>query len=71
LFQLDDDKRYFPPYQAVFVARQQSAETLNETFEKLSEAISVTEMRQMNYEVDGNKRTPREVAANWIKVKNL
>ena len=67
LFQLADDKHYFPPYQAVFIARQDTAGTLNETFEKLKNAISTDEMRRLNYEVDGNKRTPKEVAAEWIR----
>jgi osmoprotectant transport system permease protein len=71
LFQLADDKRYFPPYQAVFIARQQSLELLNETFEKLHDTISTEEMRRLNYEVDGNKRIPKEVANEWIRIKNL
>ncbi len=71
LFQLADDKHYFPPYQAVFIARQDAAETLNETFDKLKNAISTDEMRLLNYEVDGNKRTPKDVAAEWIRQKNL
>jgi osmoprotectant transport system permease protein len=70
LFQLEDDKHYFPPYQAVFIARQDKAEILNEVFEKLRDAISTEEMRRLNYEVDGNKRTPKEVANDWIKKRN-
>lgn len=67
LYQLADDKLYFPPYQAVFIARQEVAETLNETFESLENAISTDEMRRLNYEVDGNKRTPKDVAAEWLR----
>ena len=66
LFQLADDKHYFPPYQAVFISRIDVAETLNETLEKLKNGISTEEMRRLNYEVDGMKRTPKEVAAEWI-----
>ena len=66
LFQLEDDKHYFPPYQAIFIARQDVTETLNDTFEKLKNAISTDEMRRLNYEVDGNKRTPKDVAAEWV-----
>ncbi len=65
LFQLADDKRYFPPYQAVFIARQDAVPVLNEVFEKLRDAISTEEMRKLNYEVDGNKRTPKDVAGDW------
>ena len=70
LFQLEDDKRYFPPYQAVFIARSDSLEILNEVFEKLRDAISTEEMRRLNYEVDGNKRAPKDVANDWIKKRN-
>jgi len=67
LFQLTDDKRYFPPYQAVFIARQKVSETLRNALAKLNNAISTEEMRKLNYEVDGDKRTPREVARKWIE----
>jgi osmoprotectant transport system permease protein len=66
LFQLKDDKRYFPPYQAVFIARNNSASVLQPAFEKLANAISTEEMRKLNYEVDGNKRSTKEVAAEWL-----
>jgi glycine betaine/choline ABC-type transport system substrate-binding protein len=71
LFQLADDKRYFPPYQAVFIARQQSLELLNETFEKLHNAISTEEMRRLNYEVDGNKQSPKDAANDWLEKKGF
>ena len=71
LFQLTDDKHYFPPYQAVFIARTEAIETLGEMFEKLMNAISKEEMRRLNYEVDGNKRTPKDVAATWIAEKHF
>ncbi|MGI8468055.1 MAG: ABC transporter permease/substrate-binding protein [Pyrinomonadaceae bacterium] len=69
LFQLTDDKKFFPPYQAVFIARQDKTEILREAFEKLKNAISTDEMRRMNYEVDGNKRTPKDVAGEWLNKK--
>lgn len=67
LYQLTDDKQYFPPYQAVFIARLEVAESLNDTFETLQNAISTDEMRRLNYEVDGNKRTPKDVASEWLR----
>ncbi len=67
LVQLDDDKRYFPPYQAVFIARRDVAATLNAAFEKLRNAITTEQMRRLNYEVDGNKRSPKAVAAEWVR----
>ncbi|MFT3742866.1 MAG: ABC transporter permease/substrate-binding protein [Pyrinomonadaceae bacterium] len=71
LFQLADDKHYFPPYQAVYIARNDAAGLLNETFEKLKNTISTDEMRRLNYEVDGNKRKAHDVAADWLKAKQL
>jgi osmoprotectant transport system permease protein len=66
LFQLADDKHYFPPYQAVFIARQDASEVLADVFAKLNNAISTEETRRLNYEVDGNKRTPKDVASKWL-----
>ncbi len=71
LFQLSDDKKYFPPYQAVFIARNDKAETLRETFEKLNNAISTDEMRKLNYAVDGEKLTPKQAAGNWLEAKSF
>ena len=67
LFQLSDDKHYFPPYQSVYISRQEVGGILNPILGKLTGAISTEEMRKMNFEVDGNKRTPKEVAAKWIE----
>ncbi|MEO6050872.1 MAG: ABC transporter permease/substrate-binding protein [Pyrinomonadaceae bacterium] len=67
LFQLTDDKHYFPPYQAVFIARQEVGETLRETLDNLKNTISTAAMRRLNYEVDGKKRTPKDVAAEWVQ----
>jgi glycine betaine/choline ABC-type transport system substrate-binding protein len=69
LVQLEDDRRYFPPYEAVYLARQPtvaSVPELNETLMKLAGAMTTDEMRQMNYEVDANKRTPAEVVRAWL-----
>jgi osmoprotectant transport system permease protein len=66
LFQLEDDRRYFPPYQAVFVARGSAFNNLEDVFRRLANSISTEEMRRMNFEVDGRRRTPREVAAEWL-----
>ena len=67
LFQLEDNRRYFPPYQAVFIARQEKMDVLAAAFEKLADAISTDDMRRLNNEVDGKKRSPREVATEWVR----
>jgi osmoprotectant transport system permease protein len=67
LFQLEDDKRYFPPYQAVFIARQDAMGALQVSFERLRNSISTEDMRRMNYEVDGKNIPPKTVASTWIE----
>ncbi len=70
--QLEDDRRYFPPYEAVYLVRQDSLNrvpALREVLSKLANAISTDEMRKLNYEVDANKKAPVEVVKEWIKTK--
>jgi len=70
LVQLADDRHYFPPYEAVYVVRRTAlAGPLTEVLKKLANAISTEEMRQLNYEVDGNKRDVKEVVREWIARK--
>jgi len=72
LFQLEDDRHYFPPYEAVYLVRQDTlarVAQLREVLAKLAHAISTEEMRQLNYEVDANKRGHAEVVREWIKKK--
>jgi len=74
LTQLDDDRRYFPPYEAVYLVRQDSVARvpqLAEVLAKLANAISTDDMRRLNHEIDGNKRDPREVVKEWIKAKGF
>lgn len=67
LVQLRDDRRYFPPYEAVFIARQDRLSLLTGSFERLRGSITTDEMRRLNYEVDGNKRLPSDVARQWLQ----
>lgn len=74
LVQLEDDRHYFPPYEAVYLVRKPSltrVPALQEVGSKLANSISTEEMRRMNYEVDANKRAPAEVVREWLKGKNL
>lgn len=72
LVQLEDDRHYFPPYEGVYLVRQALLDTtpiLREVLAKLANAISTDEMRRLNYEVDGKKRSQAEVASEWLKTK--
>ena len=74
LVQLADDRRYFPPYEAVYLVRQDSlarVPALREVLDKLANAISTDEMRRLNFEIDGNKRDPKEVVKEWLGGKGL
>jgi osmoprotectant transport system permease protein len=69
LFQLADDRHYFPPYEAVYLVRQDTlarVPALREVLTELANSISTDEMRRLNYEVDGNRRDPKEVIRQWI-----
>jgi osmoprotectant transport system substrate-binding protein len=71
---LEDDRHYFPPYQAVPVVREVALERHPELGVALSELagkISDEEMRRMNYAVDGERRDPREVVSDFLKAKGL
>jgi osmoprotectant transport system permease protein len=70
LVQLEDDRHYFPPYEAVVLARRDTLERLpsmREVLQKLAGAISTEEMRRLNYQVDGDKRAPADVVREWLK----
>lgn len=74
LFQLADDRHYFPPYEAVYLVRQDSltrVPALREVLSKLANAISTEEMRRLNYEIDGNKRDSKEVVRAWLSGRGL
>ena len=74
LLQLEDDRHYFPPYDGVPVARQDTLEKhpeVRRVLQQLSGILTVDEMRKLNYAVDGEKRQPREVAREFLKLKNI
>ena len=74
LVQLEDDRHYFPPYEAVFLTRQDAltrVPALATALQKLAGAISTDEMRRLNYEVDGLKRDKKTVVHEWLVKKGL
>jgi osmoprotectant transport system substrate-binding protein len=71
---LEDDKGYFPPYEAVPVARAETLErhpVLRQALAELAGKISDAEMRQMNYAVDGEHRDVKDVAREFLRKKAL
>jgi osmoprotectant transport system substrate-binding protein len=71
---LEDDRQYFPPYEAVPVVRRQALERhpeVRKALEELAGKISEPEMRRMNYAVDGEHRDVKEVVREFRKAKGL
>jgi osmoprotectant transport system substrate-binding protein len=71
---LDDDKHYFPPYEAVPVIREATLAShpeIRAALDALGGKISDSEMRQLNYEVDGQKKDLKQVVAEFLRSKGL
>ncbi len=72
LFVLEDDKHYFPPYEAVPITRRQILDHHPEVAQALAELagkISDDDMRQLNYSVDGQHRDVKEVVREFLHHK--
>ena len=66
---LEDDRRYFPPYDAVLIVRPevfQRYPAARTALTGISGHITADDMRRMNYQVDGLKRDAREVAREFL-----
>jgi osmoprotectant transport system substrate-binding protein len=71
---LEDDRHYFPPYDAVPIIREQVSREHPEVKAALSELagkITEDDMRRMNYAVDGERRDATQVVAEFLRAKGL
>jgi len=71
---LEDDRHYFPPYEAVPVVRKQVLQQHPEIATVLADLggkISDEEMQKMNYAVDAQHRDTQEVVREFLKSKRL
>jgi len=71
---LEDDRHFFPPYEAVSLVRRAMLDKHPEAgaaIGQLTGKISEDEMRRMNYAVDGAHRDPAEVVKEFRTAKNL
>lgn len=67
---LEDDRNFFPPYHAVPVVRRDSLKRvpgLSDALRDLGGTITVEAMRQMNYAVDGEGRSVRDVVQQHLR----
>ena len=74
LFVLQDDRNYFPPYEAVAVIRKATLARhpeLGRALDELAGKISDQDMQQLNYAVDGQHRDIKEVVSEFLKRRGL
>jgi len=74
LFVLEDDRHYFPPYEAVPIVRQDALTRhpeVGQALDALAGKISDDDMRRLNYAVDGEHRDVKEVVREFRKKKGL
>lgn len=70
LVMLEDDRNFFPPYDAAPVVDNQVLKNtpgLEEALNKLGNTISTEKMQQLNYEADNNLVEPSVVAEQFLK----
>jgi len=66
---LDDDRHYFPVYDAVPLVRASvllQHPTIGEALRRLDGVIAAAEMRRLNYAVDGEKQDPFQVVRAFL-----
>lgn len=71
---LEDDKSFFPPYDAMFVVRSQALEEyegLKDALSVLSGAINEETMTELNYKVEVEQQDPADVAREFLAAKGL
>ena len=71
---LEDDKHYFPPYQAVPLVRDAALRQwpgLGEAMQALAGKVTAKDMQAMNKAVDGDHRDPAEVVREFRRSKGL
>jgi glycine betaine/choline ABC-type transport system substrate-binding protein len=71
---LDDDRHYFPPYDAVPIVRRTSLNeypAISKAIGRLSGRISAEQVRAMNYAADGEKRDVTAIAKEFLTQQHL
>jgi glycine betaine/choline ABC-type transport system substrate-binding protein len=69
LFALEDDRHYFPPYDAVPLLREEVARKhpeVRKAFAALAGKITESDMRRLNYQVDGERRDVATVVREFL-----
>ena len=69
LVQLEDNRRYFPPYDAVPVAHASTLlryPQVRQALERLAGRISASDMREMNHAADARRENPADIARRFL-----
>ena len=68
---LDDDKKFFPPYNVTFNVRNEVAEKLGpegqKVIEEVQEPLTEKVMQELNARVDIDKQKPAEAARDYLQ----
>ncbi len=64
---LDDDRHYFPPYDAAVVYRNDMEPKCRAALDSLAGVLDDASMRRLNYEVDGRKRRVEDVVREFLR----
>nr|MBA3800556.1 glycine betaine ABC transporter substrate-binding protein [Geodermatophilaceae bacterium] len=71
---LEDDKKFFPPYNLSLNVRTATLEKSPEVqavMEPVSKLLTTTELQKLNAEIDVDGKTPEEVASGWLTANKL
>jgi osmoprotectant transport system substrate-binding protein len=72
---LEDDKGMFPPYNSTFVVRDEIAEKAGPDLERVvaqaAEGLTNEVMQELNARVDLDKKTPEQVAREYLRESGL
>jgi osmoprotectant transport system substrate-binding protein len=71
---LEDDAQYFPPYDAIIIARPdclRQSPPIAAALARLTGHIHAADMRRMNYSVDGEKKDAAVVVQQFLKDADL
>jgi glycine betaine/choline ABC-type transport system substrate-binding protein len=66
---LEDDRHYFPPYDAVPIVRRDALEryrSMRKVFGQLAGKLTAQDMRRLNYAIDGEKKDVTVVVREFL-----
>jgi osmoprotectant transport system substrate-binding protein len=71
---LDDDRKFFPPYNLSLNIRGAVLDKnpqIQTVMEQASKLLTTAELQKLNAQIDVDGKTPKEVASQWLSANNL